>query len=410
MHPPPRILYCHCSRAEIIPPGVKQLVLERLSGSDLSFDLVPDLCELASCRDPILSGLTTGGPVKIAACHPRAVKWLMATASVPGQSGAVQVVNMRELTGEQVADKLLAPAEDPSLAAGSSAPKTAVMGAARSIRARAILYEGPGSTPLEASRRHSLLKALLEAGFAVTRLTTREQFLAQRSDAVVVLAQRNADLDLAKGVAPDDASGHVLDIAGLTDVHVLARMDAARQAVAGGSGGWMPWFPVIDYDRCTHCMQCLSFCLFDVFGVTEDRKIEVRHRENCKTSCPACSRVCPEMAIIFPKHHAAPINGAEVSSSDLERETMKVDISALLGGDTHSLLRQRSDRARARFSSERDPDTALQERRKCLARLVQSGDIPPEVLLSLPTPEEIQRRANEAAARAREARDNAGLG
>ena len=28
--------------------------------------------------------------------------------------------------------------------------------------------------------------------------------------------------------------------------------------------GWKPWFPVIDYDRCTNCMQCLSFCLFGV--------------------------------------------------------------------------------------------------------------------------------------------------
>src|SRR5688500_4682343 len=27
---------------------------------------------------------------------------------------------------------------------------------------------------------------------------------------------------------------------------------------------WKPWFPVIDYSRCTNCMQCLSFCLFDV--------------------------------------------------------------------------------------------------------------------------------------------------
>ena len=30
---------------------------------------------------------------------------------------------------------------------------------------------------------------------------------------------------------------------------------------------WMPWFPVIEYDRCTNCMHCLSFCLFDFYGV-----------------------------------------------------------------------------------------------------------------------------------------------
>ena len=33
-------------------------------------------------------------------------------------------------------------------------------------------------------------------------------------------------------------------------------------------------------------------------------------------------------------------------------------------------------------------------------KLAQAGDIPPEVLMSLPSPEEIQRKAEEAKARA----------
>ncbi len=32
----------------------------------------------------------------------------------------------------------------------------------------------------------------------------------------------------------------------------------------GQKGDWIPWFPVIDYDRCTNCKQCLNFCLFGV--------------------------------------------------------------------------------------------------------------------------------------------------
>ena len=67
------------------------------------------------------------------------------------------------------------------------------------------------------------------------------------------------------------------------------------------SATWKPWFPVIDYSRCTNCMQCLSFCLFDVYGVSPDRKIQVQNQNNCKTDCPACSRVCPEVAIMFPE-------------------------------------------------------------------------------------------------------------
>src|SRR5688572_18365054 len=49
---------------------------------------------------------------------------------------------------------------------------------------------------------------------------------------------------------------------------------------------WKPWFPVIDYSRCTNCMQCLSFCLFDVYGVSAEQKIQVQNQSNCKTECP----------------------------------------------------------------------------------------------------------------------------
>jgi hypothetical protein len=89
-----------------------------------------------------------------------------------------------------------------------------------------------------------------------------------------------------------------------------------------------------------------------------------------------------------------------VQDSDLGKEKMKIDISALLGGDVYSALRQRSDTAKARFSRERDDKKALQERQKCLAKLANAGDIPAEVLMSLPSPEEIMRRAEEAKAKA----------
>jgi NAD-dependent dihydropyrimidine dehydrogenase PreA subunit len=162
-------------------------------------------------------------------------------------------------------------------------------------------------------------------------------------------------------------------------------------------GAWLPWFPVIDFKRCTHCMQCLSFCLFGVFGVSADQKIQVQNPENCKANCPACSRVCPEMAIIFPKYKAGPIGGDEVIGAEAQREKMKVDISALLGGDIYQMLRDRARPAQTRFSKERDSDQALAERRKCLAKLAESGDIPPELLMALLAPEEIQSRAQESA-------------
>jgi NAD-dependent dihydropyrimidine dehydrogenase PreA subunit len=150
-------------------------------------------------------------------------------------------------------------------------------------------------------------------------------------------------------------------------------------------------------------MQCLSFCLFDVYGVSPTGSIEVRNQDNCKTECPACSRVCPEVAIMFPKYRHGPINGEEINNDDVRREAMKVDISALLGGDIYSMLRDRTAKAKSRFSKERDDERALKERQNCLVKAGQAMGVPAEVLASLPSPEEIQARAEVAQARAREA-------
>ena len=177
-----------------------------------------------------------------------------------------------------------------------------------------------------------------------------------------------------------------------------------RELEQPAAGGWKPWFPVIDYTRCTNCMQCLSFCLFDVYGV-KDGKIQVQNQDHCKTDCPACSRVCPEVAIMFPKYRHGPINGDVVSADDIRREAMKVDISALLGGDIYAQLRDRSAKAKSRFSKERDEDRALTERQNCLIKLKQQMnlDIPAEVIAALPSPDEIRAKAEAAAARAQEA-------
>ena len=191
---------------------------------------------------------------------------------------------------------------------------------------------------------------------------------------------------------------------GLAGTQIVELVDAVRSDLAlPKPGTWKPWFPVIDYQRCTNCMQCLSFCLFDVYGVSKDGKIQVRNESNCKTDCPACSRVCPEVAILFPKYRQGPINGDEVNSDDVRREAMKVDISALLGGDIYQALRDRSAKAKSRFSKERDDERALKERQRCLVQLGQKLDVPPEVLASLPTLDQIRTRAAEAQARAQEA-------
>lgn len=275
---------------------------------------------------------------------------------------------------------------------------------------RVVLYEGAGAAPLDPGERTRLFAALLDRGYAVTRAVPggSVQDDAAAATAFVVLGRFG-------GAAPDvgDAAGrpvHVHDIDGRSAEEAVALVEEARDGRPmnrpdAGSATWKPWFPVIDTQRCTNCMQCLSFCLFDVYGVSPtDHTLRVENPANCKVNCPACSRVCPEVAIIFPKYHAGPIDGAPVSEADVHREKMKVDISALLGGDILAKLRERSAEAKSRFSKERSADAALAERRRCLTKLADAAAIPREVLDALPTPEEIERRTAEAARKAEAAR------
>lgn len=96
-------------------------------------------------------------------------------------------------------------------------------------------------------------------------------------------------------------------------------------------GDWVPWFPVIDYDRCSHCGQCASFCVFGVYRVTPDERVEVVEPANCKNNCPACARMCPSKAIIFSKSSEEPINGAEPQTEGkATSDSESVDIDVLI--------------------------------------------------------------------------------
>ena len=90
--------------------------------------------------------------------------------------------------------------------------------------------------------------------------------------------------------------------------------------------GTRRWYPVIDFSRCTNCMECIDFCLFGVYGVNKVDTILVDQPDNCRKGCPACSRVCPENAIVFPQHKTPAIAGAPAEAGGL-----KIDLSLLFG-------------------------------------------------------------------------------
>src|SRR5215207_8578535 len=91
----PRLLYCHCQYAQVVPREVKETVLRRLCESGIAFEAVADLCEMAARRDPALARLAAEGKIKIAACFPRAVKGLFHQANADLAPDRTEVLNMR---------------------------------------------------------------------------------------------------------------------------------------------------------------------------------------------------------------------------------------------------------------------------------------------------------------------------
>jgi len=157
---------------------------------------------------------------------------------------------------------------------------------------------------------------------------------------------------------------------------------------------WVPWFPVIDYDRCKNCKQCLNFCLFGVYALSEEGKVQVRKPDGCKTNCPACARMCPQKAIIFPKYGEAPINGAEVP--ELAEGTSGQPQAVVPAGDIYEKIRQRTA-GHKRFAVGSGQPQGGSPANLCptLESLQRALGVPDDVLQSL-SPTEIARIAGQS--------------
>lgn len=66
------------------------------------------------------------------------------------------------------------------------------------------------------------------------------------------------------------------------------------------------WYPVIDRELCQTCGHCQEFCLFGVYERDQAEQVRVANPDNCKAGCPACSRICPHGAIMFPLYDQDP--------------------------------------------------------------------------------------------------------
>ena len=103
---PPKLLYCRCAYAQVVPQTVKDGVLQKLCESGAAFESVADLCEMAAHRDPRLKALAENGPLRIAACFPRVVKGLFTQCGSPLPEDA-EILNMRAQTADEIAQQML---------------------------------------------------------------------------------------------------------------------------------------------------------------------------------------------------------------------------------------------------------------------------------------------------------------
>ncbi len=175
--------------------------------------------------------------------------------------------------------------------------------------------------------------------------------------------------------APLDERAPLLNVRTGSLEDALAKLGLPRAAAgssvesapaATSADGWMPWFPVIDSERCTNCQQCLGFCLFGVYGLSPDGRVRVENPQGCKTNCPACARICPEVAIIFPKYGESPINGGLVVDEAQEKERIKVDLAAILGSDVYVKLAERRAKVEQKRLLRQNVQLASAERQRHL--------------------------------------------
>ena len=95
------------------------------------------------------------------------------------------------------------------------------------------------------------------------------------------------------------------------------------------------WYPVLDDSRCINCKQCHDFCLFGAYDLDERGRVRVSNPDACKPGCPACARICPVKAIMFPHHvddpviagasEAEPVEGHAGADDDTRDDVMPRD-------------------------------------------------------------------------------------
>jgi len=287
----------------------EELAAELIMAPDVDVSLVPHLYDMHADHTGLLFLRSVPGNVVVLAwMYPRAVRWILARQGIKGHEG----VSLLKAEGEEDDDEL---EDDPDAKEpqGIGVPDMPD----RSIYCLDLRAYPDAKTYLEEIRRIADENSVQTVDLMDWIQGNPKQEQLER----YLHPEKMLDATKSNGNAGGNGDGSATGN-GNGDAAAIVPEPVKRR-----------WYPVIDYSRCTNCMECIDFCLFGVYGIDENDVILVEQQDNCKKGCPACSRVCPENAIIFPGHKTPAIAGADGPVAGL-----KIDLSKLFGSPGKSAL------------------------------------------------------------------------
>lgn len=293
----PRRITVVISQGQSASPDKRKLEEDLVAGllfeQGIEVTVIPHLYDLTADGTGMLCLKSIAGDMIVASwLFPRAAHWTLDRSGVKGRFGATLLKDAGEDEEE----------EDDSDGEAATEPDDKERVGSRSIPNRSIYHLD--------LRTHKSAQPYLDEIARISREATIQ----------TVGLIGSIGLSPALSVAPPLPSGTTgaAEAAPLPIVQSVNRIEEVPSR---------RWYPVIDYSRCTNCMECIDFCLFGVYGVDKVDTILVELPDNCRKGCPACSRVCPENAIIFPQHKTPSIAGSPEESAG----GLKIDLSQLFG-------------------------------------------------------------------------------
>ncbi len=82
--------------------------------------------------------------------------------------------------------------------------------------------------------------------------------------------------------------------------HLLVPVSKPKVGVAGKTGAWRIFRPVIDYEKCIKCYQCYLVCPDAAIIVEKFNEYPRIDYDYCK-GCGICATICPKNAIEMVK-------------------------------------------------------------------------------------------------------------